>query len=57
MMLDMLVLASGWVHRIVWRSRVRFCTRYLVMVAIFASNSFQLNDELIKMLFVDKNEL
>ena len=27
------------------------------MVAIFASNSFQLNDELIKMLFVDKNEL
>ena len=26
-------------------------------VAIFASNSFQLNDELIKMLFVDKNEL
>ena len=31
MMLDMLVLASGWVHRIVWLSRVRFGTRYFVM--------------------------
>ena len=60
MMLDMLVVASGCVHRIVWLSSVRFCTRYFVMESCgsyFASNNSQLNNALIKMLFVDKKEL
>ena len=60
MMLDMLVLASGWVHRIVWLSRVRFYTRHVAMEingSYFTKWYFQSNDELIKILHDNKNEL
>ena len=43
MMLDMLVLASGWMHELVWLSRVIFCTMKIAMESndsYFASNGF-----------------
>ena len=59
-MLDMLVLVTGWMHELVWLSIVRFCTRHIAMEingSYFLKWYFQLNDELIKILRDNKNEL
>ena len=56
----MLVLVTGWMHELVWLSRVRFCTMHIAMEingSNFTKWYFHLNKELIKMLLADKNEL
>ena len=56
----MLVLVTGWMHELVWLSRVKCCTRHMDMEindSYFIKWYFQLNDELIKKLVDNKNEL
>ena len=59
-MLDMLVLVTGWMHELVWLSRVIFCTMHIAMEingSYFTKWYFHLNKELIKILLDNKNEL
>ena len=59
-MFDMLVLVTGKLHELVWSSRVKFCISHFAMVendSSFTKWDFHINDELIKILLDNKNEL
>ena len=47
-------------HELVWSSRMKFCISYIAMVendSSFIKGYFHMNNELIKILLVNQNEL